>query len=37
MLTKMGFDCLSQRLPLVELDTAEMKVCDAALEVIKAL
>lgn len=37
MLTKMGFDSLSMRLPLVELDAAEMKVCDAALEAIKAL
>jgi 4-hydroxy-tetrahydrodipicolinate synthase len=35
MLTKMGFDCLSMRLPLVELDAAEIKVCDAALEIIR--
>jgi 4-hydroxy-tetrahydrodipicolinate synthase len=37
MLNKMGFDCLAMRLPLVELDAAEIKVCDAALDVIKSL
>ena len=37
MMTKMGFDCLSMRLPLVELDAAEMKVCDAALELVRGL
>jgi len=37
MLTKMGFDCLDARLPLVELDAAETKVCDAALEIIRGL
>ena len=37
MLNKLGFDCLSTRLPIVELDAAEIKVCDAALELIKGL
>lgn len=37
MLNRMGYDCLSMRLPLVELDAAEIKVCDAALDVIKSL
>ena len=36
MLSKMGFDCLTTRLPIVELDAAEIKVCDAALELIKS-
>jgi 4-hydroxy-tetrahydrodipicolinate synthase len=35
MLTKMGFDCESMRLPLVELDATEKKVCDDALALIK--
>ncbi|MBI1333699.1 MAG: 4-hydroxy-tetrahydrodipicolinate synthase [Armatimonadetes bacterium] len=37
MLTKMGFDCESMRLPLVELDDSEKKTCDAALAIIKSL
>lgn len=37
MMTKMGFDCLDVRLPLVELDANEKKVCDAALEIIQSL
>ena len=37
MMNKLGFDCLTTRLPIVELDAAEIKVCDAALELIKSL
>jgi 4-hydroxy-tetrahydrodipicolinate synthase len=37
MMTKLGFDCLSTRLPLVELDDSERAVCDKALELIKSL
>ena len=37
MMSRLGFDCLSTRLPLVELDDSERAVCDAALKLIKSL
>ncbi len=37
MMHKLGFDCLTTRLPIVELDDAERAVCDRALELIKSM